>query len=75
VTSGREKLRFIYIDGTSYSGCHLQASGREEVVTDSQYGFTKGKCLTNLAVCYDVMTSSVNEGRAVDIVNQLYQVF
>ncbi|GAB0205144.1 mitochondrial enolase superfamily member 1 [Grus japonensis] len=39
------------------------------VIRSGQHGFTRGKsCLTNLIDAYDVMTSWVDEGRAVDVV-------
>lgn len=40
----------------------------KKVIRSGQHGFSKGKsCLTNLIVC-DVMTSWVDQGRAVDVV-------
>jgi len=47
---------------TAYSGSHLQASGREKVIRNSQHGFTNGKsCLTNLIAFYDVIIDRVDE--------------
>ena len=44
---------------------HLELNN---LISDRQHGFVPHKCLTNLVEFFEVVTKTIDEGRAVDVV-------